>query len=89
MKVVNLINEDFTPIEAKDILLEMFNKNINFNKIRNFSSQVRYGVDDEEALKRIEILKHSVESINQILKEAHQQGKVLKIRSTVEIDYAD
>lgn len=89
MKIVNLINEDFTPIEAKDILLEMFNKNINFNKIRNFSSQVRYGVDDEEALKRIEILKHSVESINQILKEAHQQGKVLKIRSTVEIDYAD
>lgn len=89
MKVVNLINEDFTPIEAKDILLEMFNKNINFNKIRNFSSQVRYGVDDEEALKRIEILKNSVESINQILKEAHQQGKVLKIRSTVEIDYAD
>lgn len=89
MKVVNLINEDFTPIEAKDILLEMFNKNINFNKIRNFSSQVRYGVDDEEALKRIEILKHSVASINQILKEAHQQGKVLKIKSTVEIDYAD
>lgn len=89
MKVVDLINEDFTPIEAKDILLEMFNKNINFNKIRNFSSQVRYGVDDEEALKRIEVLKHSVESINQILKEARQNGKVLKIRSTIEIDYVD
>ena len=89
MKKINLINGQFTSFEAREILMDLCNKNINFNKNQNFSSQIRFGEDDEKALARITILKESVAHISEILAEAKANNKKLKIKSFIEIDYED
>ena len=87
LKKINLINGEFNSFEAREILLDMCNKNINFNKIQNFSSQIRYGEDDEKALCRINQLRESVAHISEILEEAKAHNKKLKIKSFIEIEY--
>lgn len=89
MKKINLISGEFAAVQARDLLLEMFHKNINFNKIQNFSSQVRFGNDDNDALDRIKVLQEGVEIVNVILKEAQSQNKSLKIKSSIEIEYVE
>ena len=89
MKKINLIDDEFSSAEANEILMDLYNKNINFNKIQNFSSQIRFGEDDEKALNRIAQLKESVSSIAEILEEAKAQNKKLKIKSFIEIEYED
>lgn len=89
MKKINLMNGEFNSIEAREILLDMCNKNINFNKVQNFSSQIRFGEDDEKALNRINQLKESVSRITEILEEAKTYNKKLKIKSFIEIEYED
>ncbi|MCL9770260.1 hypothetical protein NAT47_07510 [Flavobacterium sp. HXWNR69] len=89
VKKINLIDDEFSSAEANEILMDLYNKNINFNKIQNFSSQIRFGEDDEKALNRIAQLKESVSSIAEILEEAKAQNKKLKIKSFIEIEYED
>ena len=89
LKKINLINGKFDSIEAREILLDMCNKNINFNKVQNFSSQIRFGEDDENALNRIDQLRESVVHISEILEEAKAHNKKLKIKSFIEIEYED
>lgn len=89
MQKINLINGQFTVIEAKEVLLDHLNKSINYNKIQNFSSQVRFGVDDDKALERIQFLNEQADFLSIILKEAHKNNKTLKINSFLEIEYVD
>ncbi len=89
MKKIDLINGDFTFSEARELLLDMYNKNINFNKIQNFSSQVRFGEDDFNALARIRDLKSSLEQVNEILQEAKESNKRVVIKSFLEIELED
>jgi len=89
LKKINLINGKFDSIEAREILLDMCNKNINFNKVQNFSSQIRFGEEDEKALHSIAQLRESVGHILAILDEAKGRNKKLKIKSFIEIEYED
>lgn len=89
LKKINLINDEFNSFDAREILMDMCNKNINFNKIQNFSSQIRFGEDDEKALHRIEQLRESVAHISEILENAKVHNRRLKIKSFIEIDYED
>ncbi len=88
-KKINLINGEFNSLEAREILLDMCNKNINFSNVQNFSSQIRFGKEDENALHRISKLNKSVSSIIEILEEAKAHNKKLKIKSFIEIEYED
>ncbi len=89
LKKINLFNGEFNSFEAREILLDMCNKNIYFNKVQNFSSQVRFGEDDEKALHRISQLRESAESISNILQDAKANNRKLKIKSFIEIEYED
>ncbi|WP_203228643.1 hypothetical protein [Flavobacterium sp. LMO8] len=89
LKKINLINGEFNSFEAREILMDMCNKNINFNKVQNFSSQIRFGEDDEKAIHRIDQLRESVAHISEILEEAKAHNRKLKIKSFIEIDYED
>lgn len=88
-KKINLFNGEFNSFEAREILLDMCNKNIHFNKVQNFSSQVRFGEDDEKALHRLSQLRESTESISDILQDAKANNRKLKIKSFIEIEYED
>jgi hypothetical protein len=59
---LKLIEGEFSFNEAKDILTSMFNSKINFHKIQNWSSQERFGKDDETAQMKIPLLKNEIET---------------------------
>lgn len=86
-KKISLIEGNYSPNEAKEMLLDLYHKNINFNKVKNFSSQIRFGEDDELAVERIENLTKAVNYLTQLLKDAQVENKNLVIKSVIEIAY--
>ena len=80
---LKLIEGEFSFNEAKEILTSMFNSKINFHNIQNWSSQERYGKDDETAQKKIPLLKHEIEKLEKIILEAKANNKKLIIKSEI------
>ncbi|UGS19953.1 hypothetical protein [Flavobacterium cyclinae] len=87
MKRINLINGNYNCSEAKEILMDLCNKNLNSNKLQNFSSQIRFGKDDDQALQQINTLNKSKSDISEIIEDAKQKNKKLIIKSFIEIEY--
>jgi hemerythrin superfamily protein len=86
---LKLIEGEFTFNEAREILTSMFNSKINFHNIQNWSSQERYGKDDETAQKKIPLLKNEIEKLEEIILEAKANNKKLVINSEINISLKD
>jgi hypothetical protein len=86
-KKIKLINGQFSANDAQEILMDLYTKNIQFNNVKNFSSQIRFGNDDQNALRRVEELKENLANISSIISQAKNQNKNLIIDSFVEIKY--
>ncbi|TRX22239.1 hypothetical protein FNW25_03950 [Flavobacterium franklandianum] len=82
---LTLIEGDFSFDEAKEILTSMFSSKINFHNIQNWSSQERFGKDDEIAQKRIPALRNEMKKLEEILSEAKAQNKKLVVSSEINI----
>ena len=81
-----LIAGEFTPQDAKEVLMNLYTSKINFHLMKNFSSMERFGKNDETADKRIPELKSSMKAIAAIIEEASDQQKKLLVTATVNID---
>jgi hypothetical protein len=86
---LTLIDGNFSEVEASEILIPIFSSKINFHKIKNWSSQERYGEDDEIAQKRIPKLKNEIEKLQKILSEAKAKNKRLLVSSQINISLID
>jgi hemerythrin superfamily protein len=86
---LKLIEGEFSFNEAREILTSMFNSKINFHNIQNWSSQERYGKDDETAQKKIPLLKNEIEKLEEIILEAKANNKKLVINSEINISLKD
>lgn len=82
---LTIIEGNFSEVEAREILMNIFSTKINFHSIKNLSSQERFGKDDEIAQKRIPELKNEIERLEQILKEANANNKRLLVSSQISI----
>ncbi len=82
----DLIKGDFSPEDAKEIINHLFSEKINFHGVKSFSNKVRFGEVDHNSERRIIELKQSRASLNEMIKSAKEQGKTLKIESTVSIE---
>lgn len=81
----SLIEGTFTASEGKDILRNVFTSKIQFHRMKNFSSQERFGTDDAVAARRIPQLSESLNEILRLISEAETNGEQLEIRSQVVI----
>jgi hypothetical protein len=88
-KKLTLIDGTFSHFEAKEILLGLFAKKINFHQIKNWSSRERFGKDDEIAQESISSLQTEVQKIQEILLSAKVNNKKLMVRSEVNIFLSD
>lgn len=86
---LKLIEGEFSFNEAREILTSMFNSKINFHNIQNWSSQERYGKDDETAQMKIPLLKNEIEKLEEIILEAKANNKKLIINSEINISLKD
>ena len=80
---LTLIEGNFSFDEAKEILISMFSSKINFHNIQNWSSQERFGKDDETAQKKVRLLKNEIEKLEEIILNAKSQNKKLVIKSEI------
>lgn len=84
-----LIEGVFSHQEAKEILRNVFSSKIRFHEHKNFSSQERFGKDDEIAKKRIPELKKEMMRLSEIYHQAETQNKYLHISSEVHISFIE
>jgi hypothetical protein len=84
---VKLIDGIFIPEEAKDILMSMYRSKIHFHEMKSFSSKERFGIEDKNSLKRIPMLKKSMEKISKIIQQAESRGESLQIIAEVNISF--
>jgi hypothetical protein len=89
LEQLNLIEGNFSDEEAKEILMGIFLAKINFHQKKIFSSQVRFGKDDELAIDRIPKLKKEIEKMLQIISEAKLNNKRLLITSQINISVVE
>lgn len=82
---LKLIDGIFEHDDAKEILLNLFTTKINFHKLKNFSSQERFGIEDESSNKRIAELKMEYDKLAQLLKQIKLTDHNLRINTYVDI----
>lgn len=82
---LQLINGEFNPNDAKNIILSLINSKIQYHQLEIFSMQERFGIEATHSINRIEELKLTTRDVKEIIKEAESQGLKLKVTSIVEI----
>ena len=86
MVKLKLIDSEFSPTEYKEILYNLFLKKIEFHEIKNFSSQIRFGIDDPTSIQKIAELNQSMEKISELFEEAKKKNQRLVLFSEIHID---
>ncbi|TXK50064.1 hypothetical protein FVR03_05535 [Pontibacter qinzhouensis] len=87
MTTINLIMGDYTPMEAKETLLDVVNSKINFYKLQNFSAQVRFGKPDTASESRVNELEEARAQIIALIQKAQEASSSLKIESTINVAF--
>lgn len=85
----DLINGQFTPEDARELLTDLFSRKTNFHEIKNFSATERFGKDDPVHVNRIAALTNSMQQLNELFREVDGSDKKLVIRSVVSISVTD
>lgn len=83
----NLIAGQFTEEEAKDIIMQVFLKKINFHERKDFSSLERYEKGDKKAQERILVLKREMERANEVIASSKAKNKILSISAEIKITW--
>jgi hypothetical protein len=82
-----LIQGDFSPQDAKTVLMSVINSKINFHNLNSFSEFVKNSEDCETSKQRISVLTASLVDINKLLEESDRNGKRLKINGDITIEF--
>lgn len=85
-RTCELINGEFSPEEASEILHDLFSKKINFHEVKSFSKLIREGAEDQKSTERIVELKADKKQAKELIDKAAASGKSLRITSTVHIE---
>ena len=83
LKKFELINGKFLTEESSEILQNIFASKIQFHQMKNFSSQERFGKDDEQAKQRILQLTDNLNEVMKFIKEAEKNNEFVEINSEI------
>lgn len=88
-KDLKLIDGIYSPTEAIEILMNVYNRKIEFHELKNFSSEVCTGTTNAATITRVTELKEDIETIKNLIKEAQENNKKLVIKSVIDIQLYD
>ena len=88
-ETLKLIDGNFVNDDARELLMNLFSSKINFYNVKNLSSYVRFGCDDEMAQQRIVLLNEEMQKLQALLAEAKARNKQLVINSHIDISLHD
>ena len=81
---VDLINSFFSKQEATELILGLMNYKIELHSNKMFSSQVKYGVEDEESKYRLDCLTKSRDQLKDFLMES--EDTYFKLTAEIKIE---
>jgi len=84
-----LINGTFHQDEVRDLLQNIYTFNINYHKLKNFATQIRFERSDENTKKSLNELEKNLLKIQEILIEAKTLNKSLLIKSEINISFCE
>ncbi len=80
-----LVEGQYTPLEAKKILLGLINSKINFHQLENFSNEIRFSESTAHSKIRIELLTNASENITDLIADSIPNDMEFKIEGTIQI----
>lgn len=83
------INDTFSQEDAREVLMKIHLHNINYYKLKNLSSQIRFEKNDANAQKIIPALQSNLQKIEETIAEAKAKNKRLIINSEIRIELTD
>lgn len=86
---LTLLKGRFTPEEAREVLINLFQAKVSFHQMKDFSSLERTGREDHVAKERIIELKESMRRIKEMVTQADRSGMMLSVSSTVQVELVD
>lgn len=86
---VKFITGEFSQEDARELLLNIISKKIQFHSVDSLSLWEKNVTEDASAKKRLEELQSSRSEVLQLLTSQNTQGKKIKINSTIEIEVLD
>ena len=82
---LELINGNFSPDEAKEVLMNIFASKIQFHELKNLRAIVTSENEDQSSLLRVQQLKKTIEEFNIFFKEATENSLELSIKCHIEV----
>lgn len=89
MEKLKLIEGKFSPMDAKELLLNLIGSKIQFHTNKNFSTEICTGTPDIISLKKIISLRSTRERMIALLDEAQANDLKVEIKSTVKIYFTE
>ena len=86
---IKFINGEFTPEDAKELLLNVIAKKMQFHSVDSHSLWEKNAAEDNGSKKRLNELKMAREEILLLLTNDSLNGKKINIHSTIEIEVLD
>lgn len=80
-----IIDGDFSPSEANQVLMNMLSSKISFHSMEIFSIQERFNGDVSRSKKRIRELKAIGDSLNTLFDDARANGMKFRIDGSIKI----
>lgn len=84
---VSLIEGQFEPKEALEILQNLISHKVNFHLVKNFNSEVRFGVKSAKSLERIKALQQANIVIQELIEKAAKEGQGLSLKANIQIEF--
>lgn len=84
-----LIDGTFSLEESKEILTSLYTSKIQFHQRKNFSSEERFGKEDQNAKIRIPQLEKNLEEIIEILKKIEDENLSLEISANITLNFKE
>lgn len=89
LQVFSLVKGEFAAEEAQEVLMALIESKVTFHSIKNLRSFERSGKADTRSEKRIEELEKMREEMLELVKQAKETNRQLKIDSKINITFAD
>lgn len=82
----DLVKGDFTPSDASEVVTDLFDKKINFHKVKHFSQHIRFNAKDHNSKDRIMELNLAKEEAIELMAEASKSGKSIRLNCAISIE---
>lgn len=81
-----LIEGEFSPAEAKEILLNLFGHKIQFHNLKCFANEEISGKKDEHSAMKVKQLNAMRDDLIHLIQESEKENKKLVINSVIKIE---